>query len=142
MLTNNVCSSGSCYCHHSQKMATQTSAHLNCRQEENPMKPEIQGSGHCPWCCHSYLGEGKGYPLQCSGLENSMDCIVHGVAKSRIRLSDFHSPFNSHEMFGPGMLLSNIWCLDCSPAKNRSAEIQICPILSFISHMRNVIGKK
>ena len=24
------------------------------------------------------LGEGKGYPLQYSGLENSMDCIVHG----------------------------------------------------------------
>ena len=33
-------------------------------------------------------GGGKGYPLQYSGLENSMDCIVHGVAKS---LSDFHS---------------------------------------------------
>ena len=28
-------------------------------------------------------GEGKGYPLQYSGLEISMDCIVHGVAKSR-----------------------------------------------------------
>ena len=27
-------------------------------------------------------GEGKGYPLQYSGLENSMECIVHGVAKS------------------------------------------------------------
>ena len=27
-------------------------------------------------------GEGKGYPLQCSGLENSMDCIVHGLAES------------------------------------------------------------
>ena len=26
-----------------------------------------------------------------SGLENSMDCIVHGVAKSRTRLSDFHT---------------------------------------------------
>ena len=26
-------------------------------------------------------GEGKGYPLQCSGLENSMDSIVHRVAK-------------------------------------------------------------
>ena len=26
--------------------------------------------------------EGKGHPLQYSGLENSMDCIVHGVAKS------------------------------------------------------------
>ena len=37
-----------------------------------------------------YLGEGKGYPLQYSGLENSMDCIVHGVAKSRTWLSNFH----------------------------------------------------
>ena len=27
-------------------------------------------------------GEGKGYPLQYSGLENSMDCIVHGIAES------------------------------------------------------------
>ena len=27
-------------------------------------------------------GEGKGYPLQYSGLENYMDCIVHGVANS------------------------------------------------------------
>ena len=27
-------------------------------------------------------GEGNGYPLQHSGLENSTDCIVHGVAKS------------------------------------------------------------
>ena len=35
--------------------------------------------------------EGKGYPLQHSDLENSMDCIVHGVAKSWTRLSDFHS---------------------------------------------------
>ena len=35
-------------------------------------------------------GEGKGYPLQCSGLENSMDCIVHGVTESRTQLNDFH----------------------------------------------------
>ena len=35
-------------------------------------------------------GEGKGYPLQYSGLENSMDCIVHGATKSRTQLSDFH----------------------------------------------------
>ena len=27
-------------------------------------------------------GEGNSYPLQDSGLGNSMDCIVHGVAKS------------------------------------------------------------
>ena len=37
-----------------------------------------------------FAGEGKGYPLQYSGLENSMDCIVCGVAKSWTRLSDFH----------------------------------------------------
>ena len=34
--------------------------------------------------------EGKGYAPQYSGLENSMDCIVPGVAKSRTWLSDFH----------------------------------------------------
>ena len=27
-------------------------------------------------------GEGNGYPLLYSGLENFMDCIVHGVTKS------------------------------------------------------------
>ena len=43
-------------------------------------------------------GEGKVYPLQHSGLENSMDWIVHGVAKSQIRLSDFH--FNVHFQVG------------------------------------------
>jgi len=36
----------------------------------------IAGSGRSP-------GEGNGYPYQYSGLENSMDCIIHGVAKSR-----------------------------------------------------------
>ena len=40
-------------------------------------------------------GEGIGYPLQYSGLENSLDCIVHGVAKSQTRLSDFHFHFQS-----------------------------------------------
>ena len=35
-------------------------------------------------------GEGKGYAFQYSGLENSTDCVVHGVAKSWTRLSDFH----------------------------------------------------
>ena len=35
----------------------------------------IPGLGRSP-------GEGKGYPFQCSGLENSMDCIVHGVSES------------------------------------------------------------
>ena len=43
----------------------------------------IPGLGRSP-------GEGKDFLLQYSGLENSMDCIVHGVAKSWARLSDFH----------------------------------------------------
>ena len=40
-----------------------------------------------------FPGEGKGYPLQHPGLENSVACIVHGVAKSRTQLSDFHFRF-------------------------------------------------
>ena len=35
-------------------------------------------------------GEGKGYPLQYSGLDNSMNFIVHRVTKSQTRLSDLH----------------------------------------------------
>ena len=35
-------------------------------------------------------GERKGYPLQYSGLENSLECKVHRVAKSWTGLSDFH----------------------------------------------------
>ena len=38
-------------------------------------------------------GEGLGYPLQYSGLENSMDCVVYGFKKSQTRLSDFHFHF-------------------------------------------------
>ena len=39
-------------------------------------------------------GERKIYPLPYSGLENSINCIAHGVAKSQTRLSDihFHNP--------------------------------------------------
>ena len=36
--------------------------------------------------------EGKGYPLQYSGIDNSMD-YTHEVAKSRTRVSDFHFHF-------------------------------------------------
>ena len=42
--------------------------------------------------------EGNGYPLQYSDLENPMDYIVHGVAKSRTRLSDFHFPLFLREL--------------------------------------------
>ena len=50
----------------------------------------IAGLGKSP-------GEGKDYPLQYSGLENSMDCIVHGVTKSRTQLNDFFT-FTFHDL--------------------------------------------
>ena len=46
----------------------------------------IDELGRCP-------GEGNGYPLQYSVLENSTDYIVHGVTKNQTRLSDFQFPF-------------------------------------------------
>ena len=49
---------------------------------KNPPAMQETGLGRSP-------GEGKGYALQYSVLENSMDCIAHGVAKSETRLSDF-----------------------------------------------------
>ena len=47
----------------------------------------IPGLGRSP-------GKGKGYSLQYSGLENSVDCIVPGVAKSQTRLNNFHVRVN------------------------------------------------
>ena len=52
----------------------------------------IPGWGRSP-------GEGKGYPLQYFGLENSMDCIIHGVAKRRTLPSNFR--------FHPRLVSSN-----------------------------------
>ena len=46
----------------------------------------ISGLGKFP-------GEGNSYPLQHSGLENSMGCIVHGFTKSQTRLRNFHFYF-------------------------------------------------
>ena len=40
--------------------------------------------------CEGPLKKGKSYPLQYSGLENSMDCVTRGVTKSWARLSRFH----------------------------------------------------
>ena len=46
----------------------------------------IPGLGRSP-------GEGKGYPLQYSSLDNSTDSIVNGVTKSQTGLSNFHVLF-------------------------------------------------
>ena len=50
------------------------------------------GLGSIPGLGRS-LGEGNGYPSHYYGLENSLDCIVHGLAKSQTGLNDFHLHF-------------------------------------------------
>ena len=59
--------------------------------------------------------EGKGCPLQYSGLDNSMDRIVHGVTKSQTQLSDFH-------------LLGTFWPRDwtCVSGVSRTARWILC----------------
>ena len=68
----------------------------------------IPGLGRSP-------GEGKGYPLQYSGLENSMDYTIHGVAKSQTRLSafHFHPKFWGISSLDP-QLSSSVWMLSHS----------------------------
>ena len=61
-------------------LIAQLAKNLACNADDPSLFP---GSGRSP-------GEGIGYPLQYSGLEKSMGCIVHWVANSQTRLSNFH----------------------------------------------------
>ena len=63
----------------------------NCLQCRRP--------GFDPWVGKIHWREWLPTPVFC--LENSMDCIVHGVAKSQTQLSDFHFQFtfNSRQMW-------------------------------------------
>ena len=62
----------------------------------------IPGLGRSP-------GEGKGSSFQYSGLENSIDYIVHGVTKSQTQLSDFH--FHLHVSKAPSRFSVNTKCI-------------------------------
>ena len=66
-------------------------------------------------------GEGKGYPLQCSGLESFMGFVVHGVTKSQKPLSDFH--------FSLTVVLS-LFSLLCSHHHYPSPELSNLPHLN------------
>ena len=48
-------------------------------------------------------GEGKDYPLQHSGLENSVDCVVHGIAKSPTQLEQLSLSLSSTQSFPVNM---------------------------------------
>ena len=73
-------------------------ASLVTQMAKNPSTCSAGDLGSIPGLGRSPGGERKGYPLQYSGLENSMHCIVHGVAKSRIQLSYFHFHYCSSIM--------------------------------------------
>ena len=61
-------------------------------------------------CLRWSPGEGKGYPLQYSSLENSMDYTVHGVAKSPTWLTDFHFHFYFHAcVISPWFMFKDLW---------------------------------
>ena len=60
-------------------------------------------------------GEGKGYPLQYSGLKNSIDCIVHEVTKSWTQLSYFHFHFWCRRSFNFNLVqyVNSFFCCSC-----------------------------
>ena len=51
-------------------------------------------------------GEGKDHPLRHSGLDSSLDCIVHGVARNGTQLSDFHFHFHFEAQKSPQSALA------------------------------------
>ena len=63
------------------------------------------------------LGDGNSYPLQYSGLENSMEYIAHGVAKSWTQLSNFHF-YQKHQ----AMVLVRIPWLSEYPQEGTSGQ--------------------
>ena len=70
---------------------------LNCGSSGKESACNVGDLGSIPGLGRS-LGEGKGYPLQYFGLENSLDCIVHVVSKSQTWLSNFHFHLLTCEM--------------------------------------------
>ena len=72
--------------------------------------PAMQETWVWPLGWEDPLGKGNGYPLQYTGLENSMDYIVHGVAKSQTQLSDFHFHFTfTSDIYGMSSLSTVLW---------------------------------
>ena len=71
-------------------------------------------------------GEGKGYPLQYSGLDNSMDCIVHAVPKSLTWLSDFYFLYHLQESFISVKFSHSVMCDSPQPHKLQHNRLP-CP---------------
>ena len=98
-----------------QSMGSQRSG-LDCVTELNSLRCFPYGSVGKESSCNVWVlgsipglerspGEGKGYPLQYAGLENSLDCIVRRVTKSQTRRSNFH--FTSLSIIWLNEIISN-----------------------------------
>ena len=93
----------------------------------------IPGLGRSP-------GEGKGYPLQYFGLENSTDCIIYGVTKIQTQLSNFH--FTSCHHLGKVIIWElfffffwNTVDLQCCVSFRYTANIYICIYINIYIHI-------
>ena len=77
-------------------------------------------------------GEGKGYSLQYSGLENFRDCIVHGVTKSQTRLDIHHVP---HHPEAAGLVEGRMGCgrLSYSPIWENHLKVRV--LINRMPHM-------
>ena len=100
----------------------------------------IPGLGRSP-------GERKGYPLQYSGLENSMDCIVHGAAKSQTGLSNFdftlslHFPHCPHALSPiPIIPITSLWT--SAPVSNWYPFPDLCPTPCSVLHAKSNVNSQ
>ena len=79
----------------------------------------IPGLGRSP-------GEGNNYPFPYSGLEKSMDCIIHGVVMNQIQLSDFIHSLKAIASTGLSLslyfFLSDSWEMKRTRALNKGLE--------------------
>ena len=73
--------------------------------------------------------KGNSYAFRYSGLENSMDCMVHGVAKSQKWLSDFH--FNSEVC---QTVFTSFYSLFCSPSVISTILFQLIHLFLCLSY--------
>ena len=82
----------------------------------------IPGLGRSP-------GEEKGYPLQYSGLENSMNHMAHGVTKSQTWLNDFD--FHFHHKWYHTVFAHSVWLISFSIMPSRSFHVVTTGKISF-----------
>ena len=95
-----------------------------------------------------YPGGVKGYPFQYSGLDNSMNCIVHGITKSRTQLSNLHSLYHSHTHSCE--MISHCGCdVKIFPDDQQRASFHVCAdhlyvffekcLLQYFAHLKTQV---